>query len=87
MKRKTLFFLTVLIFLVTLSHLCIRNDKPKYTKFEKYTVQPGENLWLIADKYPHNDIREFIYEIEKYSHTTALINVGQELTIPLIERW
>lgn len=51
--------------------------------YVEYTVQPGDTLWSIASKYPHNDVQSLIYDIERASDTSALIRVGQELRIPI----
>jgi LysM repeat protein len=51
--------------------------------YETYIVQQGETLWSIAREFPHEDIRKFIYEIEKVNKTTAYVKWGQVLKIPV----
>jgi nucleoid-associated protein YgaU len=74
---------TVLLCLLIIS---ICQHRPNYTststKYETYTVRPGDTLWSISSEYTDGDPRELIYEIEKLNDTTADIRPGQVLKIP-----
>lgn len=59
-----------------------------YSSTQKYTsiiVQPGDNLWKIAQRHasPDTDLRKIIHEIKKVNRlNTASLMPGQELKIP-----
>lgn len=50
-----------------------------------YVVDKGDTLWGIARENTKKgeDVREVIYEIEKYNNINAHIIAGQEIKIPL----
>ncbi len=58
-----------------------------YTETTSYTVSSGETLWWIAKEYSdeRHDVREVIDDIRELSNTTASIEAGQRLTIPLYD--
>lgn len=90
-KTKKLFYtLLVGVIICTTLTVVISNSNRKYTKpmeitvYEEYTVTSQDSsIWQIAEKYPHKDIRRFVWEIQKASNTTAVIHEGQILMIPL----
>lgn len=77
----------LLLFLIIMSVLFISFkpiSKPsKVLTYETYVVQHGDTLWSIVEAFPHDDIRKFIYEIEKINNTTAYVIGGQVLKIPV----
>ena len=66
---------------------------------EHYASLIAKKIWLEIKRIEKNpkearmvpeagyldDIREFIYEIEEYSHVSSLIHPGDKLIIPLYE--
>jgi LysM repeat protein len=58
----TLFITSTLIYTVSVSGFSER-------KYISVTVNAGDSLWSIAEKYSgDSDIRKFIYEIKKINH-------------------
>ena len=49
----------------------------------RYTVRPGDTLWLIADAHYEGDPREAIWEIkERNGLETSLLTPGTVLVLP-----
>ena len=90
-KNKLRFITFLLVMFTLLSALCVSvfNIGKVYSKSEieysVYVVDNGETLWDIANKNnPENkDIRKVVYEIQKYNNIGNVVNVGQEIKIPL----
>lgn len=82
-KHKGRYLIALLIVL-----LLAKNAMANQTvTFDYHVVAPGENLWEIASSYPHNNIRKFIYDIEKANQMeTSVIQSGQNLIIPITRR-
>ncbi len=49
----------------------------------RYTVQPGDTLWAIAEEHYAGDVREAVWEIQQRNELPgATIAPGQELILP-----
>ena len=49
----------------------------------RYTVQPGDTLWAIAEAHYAGDAREAVWEIQERNDLSgATINPGQVLVLP-----
>ncbi len=49
----------------------------------RYTVKPGDTLWVIAARHYAGDPRDAIYRIVKRNHLTGNVIVpGQRLVLP-----
>ncbi len=77
-----LFTATFVVFILIYSISVSGHEEPQY---RTVTVQSGDTLWSIAEKYGNNsDIRKYIYNVKKinnmnssdlYENTTILIPV------------
>lgn len=73
-----------LFFLITVFNMLAQGDQ--ISDFEIITVQKGDSLWSIAQKYNHDqkDIRKLIFQIRRLNNLEqALIFEGQKIKIPL----
>lgn len=54
----------------------------EYTE-EKYTIQPGDTLWSIAEDNAseHQSIQEYVYQLKQVNNVTSDLEVGQVITI------
>lgn len=89
-KIKTLFFLTIVIILLT-SFLCKISSKAEeidettyYKYFQNYIVEEGDTLWNIALVYSNNsDYKSYIKEVISINHLLSDdIKAGDSLVIP-----
>ncbi|MEC9488868.1 MAG: LysM peptidoglycan-binding domain-containing protein [Halanaerobium sp.] len=77
--------LTLLFVLVLPSVLYSMVKEPAQEVFHSIVVQPGDNLWLIAERYsePETDLRKVVFNIKKANKlTSAKLIPGQKLRIP-----
>lgn len=51
----------------------------------QYFVEDGDTLWSIASEYNFNneDVRKVIYRIQKYNGISNIIQLDQEIIIPV----
>ena len=56
----------------------------KQTTYKEITVQSGDSLWTLAQKYgTSSDIRKSVYQIKKLNHLdTSEIYAGSVLRVP-----
>lgn len=51
--------------------------------YEVISINKGETLWCIAEKYPNKDPRKFIYEIKEINNlNSSIIYPGQKIKVP-----
>jgi LysM repeat protein len=90
LKKLTIiiFYILIILYGLALIKLSIPTGNALVVKYyEEYTVQDGDTLTSITQKYPHgNNINKFIYIIKDTNNTTASIQSGQVLLIPIIEQ-
>jgi LysM repeat protein len=91
MKRNKIHLLGCFILICVLIILIITAFKQKYSseitmnqdEYQVYIVQPGDTLWSIAHQYIDGDPRELIYYIQEINNVTPILQLGQELKIPV----
>lgn len=87
LKNRKRFFtiitLTLLISFTTIYTTTVYGFKESLNK--SITVEKGDTLWSIANKYSQNgDVRKFIYEVKKINNlNSSEIYQGCELLIPI----
>ncbi len=61
--------------------------KYDYTETTQVVVHQGDTLWAIAKDYcdERHDVRVVVDEIEELSDTSAMLQIGQVLTVPLFD--
>lgn len=91
-KNEKRFFtsLGILLLAIIIIILITTNfNKTTYTEtYKTIHIAEGDTLWNIAKEYkkPNQDIREYVYLIEKLNKMeNSLIYEGQELTIIIYE--
>ena len=86
LKNRKRFFSILIILSVLLSTILFATSAYGYEgqQYETITVQSGDTLWSIAEKYCRSgDIRKYIYEIKKANHlSSSAIFAGDELLVP-----
>ena len=86
MKIITGCFLVLL--LIALSPLHLSNAYLRASTFDKVTVQQGDDVWSIAEKYARNNteirkLTQAIHEVNALDHEGRLVP-GQVLKVPLL---
>ena len=83
---KTGFMFSIIIF-ITLSIGLVTSsaNSDKDVELIQVIVKPGDNLWLLAEKYDNNkiDLRKMIFEIKSINNIGDTIYPGQLIEIPL----
>ena len=88
-KARITFFSLLLLLALVLAYQLIKppvTDAHEPLQVIQATVEKGETLWEIADRYDNNkmDLRKYIYIIEKYNNLDSLtLQPGQRLNIPV----
>jgi hypothetical protein len=86
MKR---YLIILYIFIIVFGYIIInafeQYKTPVILTYQEYTVQAGDTLWSIAEKFPHDDIRELVYLIRTASHADPVVHPGELLLIPIIK--
>jgi len=83
---KTSFMISiVMIFTLGVGFLTSSANTGKDVEFITVNVNPGDSLWLLAEKYDNNkiDLRKLIYQIKQINNIEDTIYPGQVLEIPL----
>ncbi|MFZ5943576.1 MAG: LysM peptidoglycan-binding domain-containing protein [Bacillota bacterium] len=82
--KTTLMVALALLFSVFIGLIANTAIAGKDNTVIQVTVKPGENLWVIAEKYNNKiDIRKHIFEIKELNNITDTIYPGQVLEIPI----
>lgn len=78
-----LFLLIILAIIITYANVVNADSNITYTD---YTIQPGETLWDIAQRYyPNSDIRVNVWQIEQDNGIDAYVKAGQEIKIRVVK--
>lgn len=87
MKRKKLFLIATICIVSSFTIISIKNRtyaNKEEKIFIKYTVQEGDTLWRISERFnPNEDPREVIYQIRRINGITPMIYPGQEILVPV----
>ena len=85
MKKYIKTLVILLVALALLGTIKI-NSEPKFriTGYTKYTIQEGDCMWTIADKYKPEGktTKNFLAQIQFLNNVNETIYPGQELSIP-----
>ena len=88
-KRRLFTVVTILMFLV-LSLASLVQTKPADARTPVdiiyATVEKGDSLWLIAERYDDNkmDLREYIYLIRAFNDLdSTVLQPGQKIRVPV----
>ncbi|MEG1705056.1 MAG: LysM peptidoglycan-binding domain-containing protein [Clostridia bacterium] len=75
--------LLLIIAICSLINIASKQDKPIETSYRTYTVQQGDNLTKIANKYYTDTyLNEAIFEIKKENNLkSSSLEVGQVLKV------
>ena len=91
-KKRLIKSILIGVFIITIITICtihsFANNKESITTEITYTISKGETLWSIAKRYKQDnqDIRDYIYKIEKLNNmTSAMVYEGQTIKILLTE--
>ncbi|MEB3429614.1 LysM peptidoglycan-binding domain-containing protein [Citroniella saccharovorans] len=80
-KRFTAFLVVILLLIILIS--LIRTRAVSKNNYEVISINKGETLWCIAEKYPNKDPRKFIYEIKEINNlNSSIIYPGQKIKVP-----
>ena len=84
-KIRLICFIVLLVFTITFVHKHITTPKVSYTSYLEYTVSPNDTLWDIAGEhnFNHQDVRQVVYDIQKFNQINAKIYPGQVIMIPI----
>lgn len=81
-------FLAIIIFLLLILAIIItfaNVNADSTVTYTTYTVQAGETLWDIAQRYyPNGDIRANVWQIEQDNGIDACVKVGQILKVRVV---
>jgi len=78
-----IFFISLIVFIIAYTASVSGYSEPEYVII---TVQPGDSLWSIAQKYCDNscDIRELIYKIKKINNMdSSLLVANTSIIVPV----
>lgn len=83
-KRKFYSIIMTLSIVLTTVFFAVNAYGYEGKSYETVTVQKGDTLWAIAEKYcERGDIRRFIYEIKRANNMKeSVIYAGEALKIP-----
>ncbi len=79
-KGRFITAVAILLFLICAALSVVKSaDMNEYEVVAEYQVMPGDTLWGICTSYrpEHMDIREYIYNVEKFNNCNADLQVGQ----------
>lgn len=83
--KTSLMLILTLFMTLSIGFLSSSANTNDETCFMQVNVKPGDNLWLIADRYDNNkiDLRKLIYEIKCINNIDDIIYPGQVLKVPI----
>ncbi|OGO83729.1 MAG: hypothetical protein A2Y21_04230 [Clostridiales bacterium GWC2_40_7] len=86
LKNKKRFYITIITLTIIMSSFLFASSVYGYDvkQFDTVTVEKGDTLWTIAQKYNNSgDIRKLIFEIKKANKLeSSIIYAGDELLVP-----
>lgn len=85
-KGRFITIMAVVMFLI-IAGLSVNKAERRIEEVDTHIVSAGENLWSICKEYKGDmDLREYIFEVQKYNNCSANLQVGQEITLIKIDK-
>lgn len=88
MKKRDKMTLASLTLVVIVCSVLVGNlTSVDVVGYEPYVVGQGETLWSISKQIVGErvDVRKVVHEIQKKNNITPMLQVGQEIQVPIYE--